>query len=293
MFDWVWHCVIRLANFLSQKLSSIQSLHGLQEGPYEIYTSSTWPYCGHFQIPHTHPKAQGRPIYVNIIVSYSNSHNTSNTSKGTHTGIHPDLNGDLIWRDWSSPGDSLADLNFGVHKYTMTFRRKASRYEVYESTSLDTALSFETRVVMASRFSDLGKWRSWCGDFSDMGRSLRMDRAASAHLSLRLGSPFNGKLWRRGSALIVSCDVACRQTCLEDGMRHIWHLVSDQPHSGESFTWSWHLRAQHYDPRKRAFRFHCFLFNGREGRPIQWTNFRYNSEVSSEGKWGGNNVWNM
>lgn len=28
-------------------------------------------------------------------------------------------------------------------------------------------------------------------------------------------------------------------------------------------------------------------------RAIQWTNFRYNSEVSSEGKWGGNDVWNM
>ena len=195
-------------NCLSQTLSSIPSLHGLQEGPYGSYTSCTRSYCGHFQ-PHiyTHPKSPEKSWLTvgckhHRLLEQQQSQQCANTSKGTQVSIRISMviqSGEKR----SSPREILWPISTSeVHKYTLW---------PYSLQGISIWV-----VIQVFKMTKLVWW------FSDIPRSLTMDRSIVLPLYifylLRVGSPFNGKLWRRGSVLIVSCDVVvCRQTCLKRG----------------------------------------------------------------------------
>ena len=201
-------------NCISQTLSSIPSLHGLQEGPYETYSSCTWSYCGHFQ-PHiyTHPKSPGKPWLTvgckhHRLLEQQQSQQCANTSKGTQVSIRISMviqSGEKR----SSPREILWPISTSeVHKYTPW---------PYSLQGISKWVVIEVFKVQRSR--EMTKLVWWFSDiYSSKLDNGSIDRAASVHLLLRVGSPLNGKLWRRGSALIVSCDVVVwRHTCLKRG----------------------------------------------------------------------------
>ena len=91
----------------------------------------------------------------------------------------------------------------------------------------------------------------------------------SCSLCTFLASPWIAIQWEALEERIsFNCLLWC---CLPPDLPRGWHEAYLTPgqwptsYSGESFTWSLHLRAQHYDSRKRAFRFPLFLIQRKRG----------------------------
>ena len=165
-------------NCISQTLSSIQSLHGLQEGPYESYSSCTRSYCGHFQ-PHiyTHPKSPEKSWLTvgckhHRLLEQQQSQQCANTSKGTQVSIRISMviqSGEKR----SSPREILWPISISeVHKYTPW---------PYSLQGISKWVVIEVFKVQRSR--EMTKLVWWFSDiYSSKLDDGSIDRAASVHL---------------------------------------------------------------------------------------------------------------